>query len=90
MTIEQVITIILAFVAWLWIGWLPSRFVKNYFAERFGRTLGKSAWSERDEIFALCTALLGPLAAISVIAILAIWRHDDKIDGKRVDIGFRW
>ncbi len=71
-------------VAWLVVGWLPSRINKHYFVSAFGWSLGEEAWTWRDEAIELMLALGGPFRGASLI----LWWPSRK--RPRVGWGWKW
>lgn len=67
---------------WILVGWLPTRIMKHYFIERYGRTLEiDEAWGKVGMIMSFFNALYGPLGLF--VVLIARWSFGGKW-------GWRW
>ncbi len=72
-------------IAWLLLGWLPSRIWKSYLITRYGPSLGRDAWTRRNELEEVAWAVfLGPFGIIACILVM-----QDRFD-KSAPWGWKW
>lgn len=84
--------IVLLVMAWLAVGWLPSRILKHWFVVSYGDALGDKAWTVGLETTVAAMSIGGPVTWIAVALIRVSFGTDSPADkwDRAVPWGWMW